>query len=264
MKILKNLSGSKAAALAAGAILTTLSVTANTAESTDDWQFGLKIYAWLPTISGELLYPQPEGGNVEADAGKIIDNLKMTFMGSFEARKGKWSGFTDVLYLNLEGDESKSVIFPDGNTQEIADAEMKLKSWVWTLAGAYSVWQQDKSHLDLFAGARLLALDTDLELSGAGPRQKTHKLSASEDIWTGIIGAKGRIGLNDRWFLPYYIDVGAGSSTSTWQALGGVGYSFNWGDIVLDYRYLEYDQDGNKPVQNLSIKGPELGVVFRW
>ena len=169
-----------------------------------------------------------------------------------------------LLYLNLEGDKSKSVTVPDGDNLAIADADMKLKSWIWTLAGAYSIWQQDKSHLDLFAGARLLALDTDLELSGAELRQKTHKLSASEDIWTGIIGAKGRIGLNDRWFLPYSIDVGAGSSTTTWQALGGVGYSFNWGDIVLNYRYLEYDQDGNKPVQNLSFGGPELGVVFRW
>jgi hypothetical protein len=30
-------------------------------------------------------------------------------MGSFEARRGSWSGFTDLIYVGLEGDKSKSV-----------------------------------------------------------------------------------------------------------------------------------------------------------
>ena len=265
MKILKNFTGSRTAALAVGAMLTAMSATSNASDSSADWQFGLDIYGWFPSVSGNLAFSPPDGGgSVDADAEEILDDLKMVFMGSFEARKGNWSGFTDVIYLDLEGDKTKSVTVPDGDTQNLFDADLELKSWVWTLAGAYTVWQKQNSHLDLFAGARLLALDTDLQLTGAGSRQGNLKLSESENIWDVIVGAKGRHALNDRWFLPYYVDVGTGDSDLTWQASGGIGYSFGWGDVVLDYRYLEYDQGSDKPVQDLAFGGGRLGVIFRW
>lgn len=201
---------------------------------------------------------------MDVDAKTILDSLQMVFMGTFEARKGNWSGFTDVIYLDLEGDKTKSVTGPVGIISGEFDADLGLVSWLWTLAGAYSVWQEQKSHLDLFAGARLLSLDTDLKLTGTGPLQGNFNLSESENIWAGILGAKGRIALNDHWFLPYYIDVGTGDSVHTWQALGGVGYSFGWGDVVLDYRYLAYDQGSDKLPQDIAFGGGALGVVFRW
>lgn len=40
-------------------------------------------------------------------------------MASFEARKGGWSVFTDVIYLDLAGDESKSVALPGGRFSPI-------------------------------------------------------------------------------------------------------------------------------------------------
>ncbi|MBK6396605.1 MAG: hypothetical protein IPF73_19570, partial [Betaproteobacteria bacterium] len=48
-----------------------------------------------------------------------------------------------------------------------------------------------------------------------------------------IIGVKGRyaFGADRRWFAPYYLDVRTGDSDLTWQAMGGLGYRFSWGDI---------------------------------
>jgi opacity protein-like surface antigen len=61
------------------------------------------------------------------------------------------------------------------------------------------------------------------------------------------------------------VDVGGGSSTFTWQGIAGVGYAFKWGDIVLDYRYLSYDQDGNdKLIDKMSFGGLALGANFRF
>jgi hypothetical protein len=42
-----------------------------------------------------------------------------------------------------------------------------------------------------------------------------------------------------------------GSSSLTWQALAGVGYSFKWGDAL-----------GDKPVQSLLLSGPAFGASF--
>ena len=261
----KNGSLKRARGYALGAMLTATYAMAGIAEASDEWQYGFKIYAWLPDVSGDLIFSPPGGGGgISASASDILDALQMTFMGSFEARKGHWSGFTDVLYLDLEGDKSKSVILPDDSDRTLFDADMELVGWVWTLGGSYTVWQDQASHLDILGGARLLSLDVDLKLTGHGLLQRKHKLSASEDLWDGIIGVKGRVGLNDRWFMPYYADVGTGDTDLTWNVQGGIGYSFNWGDITLEYRHLEYDQDDDKLLQDIEFSGGMLGAVFRF
>lgn len=254
-------------ALAAGAMLMAASTTVGASEgSASDWQYGLMIYGWLPSISGDLNYDLPDSGgdSVSVDASNILDALKMTFMGSFEARKGPWSGFTDVIYLDLGDDKSKSVSVPNGSTHTLFDADMELTGWLWTLGGAYTVWQNQKSHLDLLAGARLLSLDTEVELTGGGPGQRDRTLSESEDLWDAIVGVKGRLNLQDRWFMPYYADVGTGDTDLTWQVMAGVGYAFDWGEVMLNYRYLEYDQGDDKLLQDLGFGGAMLGVGWHF
>ena len=84
--------------------------------------------------------------------------------------------------------------------------------------------------------------------------------------WDGIVGVKGRLALSaDRkWFAPYYLDVGAGQSKLTWQAVGGVGYSFQWGDVVGSWRYLDYQMKSGNAIQSLTFNGPSISAVFRW
>ena len=41
--------------------------------------------------------------------------------------------------------------------------------------------------------------------------------------------------------VPYYADVGTGSSDLTWQAAGGVAYAFGGWDAMLMHRHLYYD-----------------------
>lgn len=255
------------AALVSGACLMIGAVSAEAAAPAEDWQYGVMIYGWLPSVGGDLKYGLPPGSgsdSVSVDASKILDALQMTFMVSAEARKGNWSAFTDVIYLKLSGDKDRSVTVPSGTTDTLFDADLDLKSWVWTLAGGYTVWRDRESHLDLIAGARLLSLETDLKLTGGGPLQQDRKLSDSVDLWDGIVGAAGRIALNEHWFVPYYADVGTGDTDLTWQVAGGVGYAFDWGDVMLMYRYLDYDQGDDKLLQDVSFGGGMLGVNFRF
>ncbi len=265
MRTLKG-SGRYSKAVVASAVLVASFTAIGASEGpSEDWQYGLLIYGWLPSINGDLRYsPAGSSGSFDVDADKIIDNLQMTFMGSFEARKGKWSGFTDVIYLDISGSDSKSVTAPDGMTKTLLDGSLELKGWVWTLGGSYTAWRKEDSHLDLLAGARLLSLDTDLYLTGGGPLQRDRDISKSVNLWDGIVGAKGKLMLDDHWFVPYYADVGTGDSEITWQAAGGIGYAFKWGEVRLKYRYLKYDQSGDELLQNVAFGGPQLGVGFRF
>jgi hypothetical protein len=64
--------------------------------------------------------------------------------------------------------------------------------------------------------------------------------------------------------VPYYLDIGAGDSDFTWQAIAGVGYSFGWGDVLGVWRYLDYDTPNNDPIQNADFNGPAIGVTFHF
>ena len=91
------------------------------------------------------------------------------------------------------------------------------------------------------------------------------KNSQKEELWDAIIGVRGKSRLQDsRWFVPYHLDIGSGSSLLTWQAAVGIGYAFKWGDAQLAYRHLSYEQEDGKLLQDLSFSGPALGVTFRF
>ena len=255
--------------------LTTLGAAPAYAES--GWEYQATIYGWLPDIGGSLNYDVPPGsggGDIGVDAGTILDNLKMTFMGTVEGRKDKWSFFTDLLYLRLGNAQDTTVKFNPGPGQgiELFDvrANIDLKAWVITGAIGYEVHRSEQSNMDVFGGLRYLSLDTDARISRDTPfppplpDERSVEVSQSEDLLDAIVGVRGQLQLNDRWFIPYYADVGAGSSKLTWQALAGIGYRFDWGDVKLAYRHLEYDQGSDKLLQNVNFSGPALGVGFKF
>ena len=53
-------------------------------------------------------------------------------------------------------------------------------------------------------------------------------------------------------------------SSRPMNAMLGLTRSFGWGDLMLVYRHLEYDQDSDGLLQDLSFSGPALGARFRF
>ena len=247
------------------------------AQSADPWRFQGAVNLYLPDISGKTAFPLPPGsGNAVVDASTIVDNLKMAFMGTFEASKGSWGLFTDVLYMDIGNTQSGfrdisigGLPIPAGAS---AKAEYDLKGWGWTLGGTWRAVTNPAATLDVVAGARLLDIEQTLNWEITGDvgsiplpgRAGTSQVGLSN--WDGIVGIKGRLALSaDRkWFAPYYLDVGAGESKLTWQAVGGVGYSFSWGDVVGTWRYLDYDMKSGHAIESLTFNGPSVSAVFRW
>jgi hypothetical protein len=63
----------------------------------EDWEFALSFYVWMPDIENTTA----SGHEIEITFSDILDNLDMTLMTSFGARKDKWTFMTDVVYLHL-------------------------------------------------------------------------------------------------------------------------------------------------------------------
>jgi hypothetical protein len=86
-----------------------------------------------------------------------------------------------------------------------------------------------------------------------------------KDLWDGLVGIRGRTKVgNGNWSVPYYFDIGAGSSDLTWNAMLGLSYTYGWGDLVFAYRHLQYDQDSDSLLQDFSFSGPGFGATFRF
>lgn len=232
--------------------------------SGDDWEFGLEMYAWGPDIKAKTA----TGDNITIDLHTILDDVQMLYMSAFSARKDKWSLFTDVIYFDLEDDEQGSLTVPVGPFSFAvgADADVQLKAWVVTPSVGYSVIEAAKFGLDILAGARYLYLEAIIEAKTSGPLGvRKVRVSDPGHAWDGIVGVRGEVRLTERWYLPYYADVGTGDSESTWQVLGGVGYRFGSVDAVLGYRYLEWDWDDDDVsdvFKDLIVQGPYGGVKF--
>jgi hypothetical protein len=257
---------------------------AATAADSDDgrWHFHVVPYLWLPALdaNADLTLSRlstvegtevgPVSLSVESNPDDYLSSLNMAFMGMGEARKGPWSIYTDLIYTSFGNESSRvrGVSGPAGflRTEIASKAKIDLSTTVWTLAGGYRAVERGNFELDLMGGFRYLTMDSDLKLTlqGADGRfYRQRKVSLDQDAWDGIVGLRGQVLFpGTEWFVPFYADVGTGDSNLTWQAMLGVGYRFNWGEITLAYRALGYDFDKNDA--DLTLYGPGLGVGFRW
>jgi len=195
-----------------------------------DWHFLLRLYGWLPSISGKTRFDLPDAGDATVDSGDILDSLQGVFMGSAQARKGRWSAFTDVIYLSLGQDKQGGIQLPAAYGSGLnVHVDEQLEGWSWTLGGGYTLWYNDRANLDVLLGARLFDLNMDVDLTATGPlgRQLPARLSTSVKLWDGIVGVYGRARVSGNWFVPYYLDVGTGDSDFTSTGYAGLGYAFD-------------------------------------
>ena len=267
---------------AMAAFIFTAPAQAQSAATANQWTFSITPYLWLPNVNGTLKYSIPPGvgGSPEVETGPndYLQNLQAVIMLSGDARSDRWSVFTDIIYLSFSDEESsvKSVNFGGNFVSSSVNVatSSSLRGTAWTLGTGYAVQTSQTWMLDIFGGLRYFSLQASTNwqltttITGPGGGQtfpRTGGISEGADLWDGIVGVRGRVLLgSSHWSVPYYLDIGTGSSSLTWQGMLGVAYSFKWGEVKLAYRDLYYDQKDDKFVQNLRFSGPALGATIRF
>ena len=216
------------------------------------WEFGSEIYFWGASMGGTTA----AGDDIDIPFSDILENLNFGLMGAVAARKDKWTLFADAIYLDLETEDSTTanIIGRPINTS----VDVELKGFISTAGAGYAVIENDSTRISLLAGGRYLWLDTELEFDVGA---LTEKASDSGSVIDGIIGFRGRTEIAEGWHIAYYADVGTGESDLTWQLLGSVNYRFKNVDLVLGYRYLDWNLDGDV-LDDLNLHGPVFGVKF--
>lgn len=243
----------------------------------DHWHFTAVPYLWLPSFHGSTRFTVPPNDgpspDVELLPGGYLNNLKFAAMFTGQAQKGSWLIAGDVVYANAGSIQAnvRTLHGPGGAVALPLDTNVSFdnRSTAVDLVGGYEVIRAPWGNIDLLGGARYANIYAEVGWSLSGPLGKVAPSGGAAQtavIWDGILGVKGQInfGSGSKWYLPYYLDGGAGSANWTWNAYLGVGYRFHWGNIVLAYRNLSYYMDDPGLVEKLQLSGPALGAVFHW
>jgi hypothetical protein len=241
----------------------------------DAWAWRAAAYLWMPGVKSSVQLDLPGGGTISdstnTNFSDILSKLKFALAGTLEGRRGPWSFLGDVQYINLGNLKSNvtSISGPGGIVTVPIDtgSRINLKNVISTFEGGYTVLQPPGARADILAGLRYTSVKAELNWQFSGPNgglAAQGGVSKAKDFVDGVAGVRGTADLGSNWDFRYYLDAGAGSSRLTWQAAASFGYNFNWGDVVLGYRYLSYEFHNDQPVTKLRMSGPQIAVGFKF
>jgi hypothetical protein len=236
------------------------------------WEVRAAVYGYLPDIGGHTRFAAPGGGEIDIQSDDLVRNTELAGMVAIEAQKGRIGIFADEIYMDVGDGIANSptlgnglVPLPPGVT---ADAALDIEASVFTVAANLRVVDTERNTFDAFAGARMLWAEGTLDATLRSPLGPIVSIASTvgDDGVDAIVGVKGRVSLGEtgRWFLPYYVDVGAGDADRTSQAAVGIGRTLRFGEVFGTYRYLDYDFKDESLLSDLDLSGPAIGISYRF
>jgi hypothetical protein len=187
-----------------------------------------------------------------------------------EAHYGSWGVMGDFISATLQNTGSIPMVVPtrrDGTIRATAADKATVQQTVFTAVATYTVLNTKDANIDGLLGVRAISATATLNLDLDGTRMKASDSKTTSTV-DPIIGFKGRYRIADStWYVPLYADIGSGGGTTnlTWQAMLGVGKTFNkLVDVSLSYRALYYDMKSNGLLMKTTMQGPQLAVSLNF
>lgn len=216
----------------------------------DSWEFGVAPYLWLSGIKGTTALPGLPPVDVDADFGKIWDNLDFAGFLAFEANKGRFKSFIDFQYIKLGS---------AGSVGGVTNFNVDIEQVRLELGVGYEIYATDSTSLTAYGAVMYNYIEDSISGPIIGNR------SASEGWVDPAIGLKLYHSLSDKWSARLTGEYGGFGVTSdtTWQALAAVAYDINdkWA-LLGGYRHqsIDYSKDGF--VYDMDTSGPFLGAKY--
>jgi len=116
----------------------------------DEWTYFLQLNLYAPDIDIETTLDQ----DITLSVSDILDNMDLAYMGTFGASKNKWTFLVDVNYLNLDFDDSLTILDNPLVSAEVTNVE--LSAWSVTPIVSYNLLDTPRVSFDVLTGARYL------------------------------------------------------------------------------------------------------------
>ncbi len=223
----------------------------------DEWKHQLMIYGWLAYPDGTATFQVPDGGGGEEDVeSEFPDKLDLFLMATYRGEIDKFSLIFDGIYLGMSDSDARAIGL-------ITQTDSSLDAWLGSLYGGYNLFNNRWIRFDAVGGIRYLNLSLKYKTTSKVDLLDREP-SVRYELYDGVVGVDGAVHITQHIFVPYHFDIGAGSSDLTWRGSAGLGYGFEWGDILVSYRYLYYDLADSWLIEDVEFAGPLVGVNFRF
>ena len=249
----------KPAALAAAALLVAGPSLAQAEDKGSKREVILTGYLFASALDGRSSLSQGlPTADIDLSFGDVLDNLDFGLMTALEVRQGPWSFVGDVLYSKLS---------PRGTLPGPAAAPVELEQKNLTLQGSVLYRVQDSAavDVDLGAGLRYWSVDSEASIGPVGPASVS--LGHKESWLDPVVIARLKAELDERWSVTVAGDIGGSGSGSnlTWQLLGTVNYQMSDRlSLRGGYRVLAVDYEDDGYVYDVTLRGPVLGLAYRF
>src|SRR5262245_3646489 len=203
----------------------------------------------LASIDGSIAIDGLPEAEAEASFSQLLENLDWAAASFVSARKGPWLVLGDFSYAALAVEDTVA-----GSTVEI-DSDT---SWI-SLAGGYT-WTNDAGGtLDLFAGARYMAVKNDAKSSGV----ITSSSGKNEDWLDPLVGVQVRSQVAESIDLGLLVDFagfGVGSDL-TYEILPSMSWRFSKTlALHFGYRWMDTDFEDSDFAYDVTQAGWILGL----
>lgn len=219
------------------------------------WEVSVMPYLWMAGMKGTVGIPRTSGEiDVDQSFADTVSNLNFAFMSTLEARHDRLVLLGDVLYLSVGSEISGS------RDPQLVTGEVDAGTLVASAAAGYRVLDHGPMFVDLFAGARLISLDVETELTGP---LATRSASADATTVAPMVGARMHAPLAPRLTLGLYGDVGGivDGADVKWQLMADLQYSLgdSW-TLFGGYRYMAINHNTPRFDYDIDMSGPMLGA----
>lgn len=240
------------------------------------WEFWFAPYVWAAGLEGSV-EAERVTSDIDVSFSDIWDALDAGVLGAFEARKGRFSVATNLIYLKLSDEASEPVgsvlpAAPPGSFEVRSTTE----ELIFELRPAYEVLSlplfgagdERKTALDIGPGIRAFWLNShlDVKLKPGVPLGPFSRRFDERTSWVDFVAAaRVRAQLSEKLALVVAGDYGGfdigSSSHRTWSIQGYASYQLgeHW-DLVAGWRTLEIERG---PAE-LEMAGPLIGAAYRF
>ena len=184
-----------------------------------DWTLSTSLYGWVPGLSASV---DTRFGEAESDAtgSDALDALDMAFMGTLEARYGRWGLIGDLLYAKLSTDADSPLDL------RFSDADLETEVTAFSGYALYRTYEDTHLVLDAGGGFRAFGVGLEVRLDSADSRPD-FDFSQDESWAVPLVAVRAIVPFNDKWFATAFVDGGLTADNTTWQVFSSVGYRFD-------------------------------------
>jgi opacity protein-like surface antigen len=239
-------------------LLSAVPAAAQTAQTDEGWRFALTPYVWFTGVSGDATV-RSQTDSINADFGDLFDNLKFAFSGFAEARNGRFSIVTDIMYYNLEQG------IPVPGLGAYSGGSTRLKTTEFAAIGLLTVAEDPSYRLEVGGGFRMWWMTNEIDLDAG--RLPARSVSATSNWIDPIISTRGTLRITDNWSATLYGDVGGfgAGSQLTWQALATLDWRVTENiSASIGYRWIYIDYSKGDTSVSLNMTGPIIGATLRF